>query len=100
MSESELFDDSTELVETEEGFVLPQPSDDSKLDSEIDFDDEEYRNEDEELLSEAEVGSAEGEPRRPPRRSREDRRRRPALTADERSPQASCSDGLALARRS
>jgi hypothetical protein len=61
LSESELFDDSTELVETEDGFARPEPRDDSKLDSEIDFDDEEYRDEDEELISEAEAGSAEGE---------------------------------------
>jgi len=61
MSESELFDESTELVETEDGFVRPGPKDDSKIDSEIDFDDEEYTAEEEELLSEEEAGNAEGD---------------------------------------
>jgi hypothetical protein len=60
MSENELFDERNELVETEDGFVRPAPADESKLDSEIDFDDEEYTAAEEELIGEEEAGNAEG----------------------------------------
>lgn len=60
MSDSELFDERTALVETEDGFVRPQQKDVSGIDSEIDFDDEEYTAEDEELIGEKEAGNAEG----------------------------------------
>jgi hypothetical protein len=60
MSESELFDGTEPVVETEEGFRDAAPADPSAIDSEVDFDDEEYGNEDELLLDEEEAGNAEG----------------------------------------
>lgn len=58
MSESELFDNTEPVTETEDGFRDAARSDSSAIDSEIDFDDEEY--DDSELIDEAEAGNAEG----------------------------------------
>ncbi len=60
MSESELFDGTEHVVETEDGFRDAAPADTSGVDSEVDFDDEEYGNEDELLIGEEEAGNAEG----------------------------------------
>ncbi|MGH9297756.1 MAG: hypothetical protein ACRDZP_07255 [Acidimicrobiales bacterium] len=57
MSESELHSGDDEVVETEEGFAPAKAEDVALIDSEIDFDDEEYQ--DEELIGEKEAGNAE-----------------------------------------
>lgn len=59
MDDSELFDENGAVVETEDGFREAPPKDDSAIDSEVDFDDEEYT-EPEILIDEAEAGNAEG----------------------------------------
>ncbi len=59
MDESELFEGRDEVVETEDGFRKPPPRDESAIDSEVDFDDEEYTDE-EVLMGEREAGNAEG----------------------------------------
>lgn len=58
MSESEIFDGTEPVVETDSGFRDSDPRDTSAIDSEVDFDDEEYQ--DAELLDEKEAGNAEG----------------------------------------
>lgn len=58
MDESELFDGSQQVVETEDGFRDASEPDTSAIDSEIDFDDEQYQ--DVELIGEEEAGNAEG----------------------------------------
>jgi hypothetical protein len=58
MRESDLYSGATPLEETEDGFVPEQVDDLSAIDSEVDFDDEEYS--DHELISEGEAGNAEG----------------------------------------
>lgn len=58
MSESEIFDGAEPLAETEDGFRDAGPADTSAIDSEVDFDDEEYQ--DAVLMDEEEAGNAEG----------------------------------------
>lgn len=58
MSESQLFDGQVPVVETQDGFVEAPPADDASLDSEGDFDDEEFDEADQ--IGEAEAGNAEG----------------------------------------
>lgn len=59
MDESELFEGRDEVVETEDGFREAGERDDAAIDSEVDFDDEEYTDQ-EMLIDEAEAGNAEG----------------------------------------
>jgi len=58
MSESELFDGNEPVEETQDGFRDAPPRDATAIDSEVDFDDEEYQ--DAELIDEKEAGNAEG----------------------------------------
>jgi hypothetical protein len=58
MSESELFDGNEPVIETEDGFRDAKQTDATAIDSEVDFDDEEYQ--DAELIDEKEAGTAEG----------------------------------------
>lgn len=58
MSDSELYSGGAPVEETDAGFVPQRRDDPSALDSEIDFDDEEYT--EDELISEREAGNAEG----------------------------------------
>jgi hypothetical protein len=59
MSESELFEGTEPVVETEDGFRDSPASDTTARDSEVDFDDEEY-GEIGDLIDEEEAGNAEG----------------------------------------
>ena len=60
MSESELFDGTEPVVETQDGFRQGATvSDEPGIDSEVDFDDEEFTDE-EILIDEEEAGNAEG----------------------------------------
>jgi hypothetical protein len=59
MSESELFEESGPVVETEDGFAPSEQHLEPDIDSEVDFDDEEY--EYAELIDEKEAGNAEGD---------------------------------------
>ena len=59
MSESELFDGTEPVEETQDGFRDSGPDGlEPDLDSEVDFDDEEYQ--DAELITAEEAGNAEG----------------------------------------
>lgn len=59
MSESEIFDNTNPVVETQDGFRDAGAEDTSAIDSEVDFDDEEYQ--DAELIDEKTAGNAEGD---------------------------------------
>jgi|GEM_PF-6055659 len=61
MSDSELYSGTEPFEEDEEGFVPAQAPDPSALDSEVDFDDEQFTDEEPTLLSEEEAGNAEGD---------------------------------------
>ncbi|HET9091978.1 MAG TPA: hypothetical protein VFN50_06185 [Acidimicrobiales bacterium] len=59
MSESELFDGTEPVEETEDGFRdTPEDEEEASVDSEVDFDDKAYQ--DAELIDEKEAGNAEG----------------------------------------
>ena len=60
MSEPELFDGAEPVRETEDGYKDAGEKDESALDSEVDFDDEEYTDDEEMMIGEREAGNAEG----------------------------------------
>lgn len=60
MSDSELYSGSEPVREEEQGFETAPLADPSALDSEVDFDDEQFTDEGFALLSEEEAGNAEG----------------------------------------
>jgi hypothetical protein len=60
MSESELYSGTEPVEEDAEGFTTRHVEDPSALDSEVDFDDEEFTDDEPALISEEEAGNAEG----------------------------------------
>ena len=58
MTDSQLYSGDDPVTEADDGFSVAPGPDPSGVDSEVDFDDEEYS--DHELISEGEAGNAEG----------------------------------------